>query len=78
MQGRAPENLDYADVQYYPNVFYHNVRTSVDVTKNLNIFAGMDNVGNRKPPFGLTGITAGSGIYDVRGRYLYAGAHVRY
>jgi outer membrane receptor protein involved in Fe transport len=77
-QGRPPENADYADRQWYPAVWYHDVRASVDVTGNLNVFGGIDNVGNRKAPFGLTGVSDGSGIYDVRGRYFYAGARINY
>ncbi|NIJ08801.1 outer membrane receptor protein involved in Fe transport [Sphingomonas vulcanisoli] len=75
VQGRAPENADYADIQYYPNVFYHSVRASVDVTPHVNMFAGIENLLNRLPPFGLTGVSSGGAIYDVRGRYLYMGAH---
>ena len=78
VQGRAPENADYADIQYYPNVFYHNIRGSLDVTPSLELFAGIDNLLNRLPPFGLTGVNANSAIYDVRGRYIYTGAHVRF
>jgi outer membrane receptor protein involved in Fe transport len=78
VQGRAPENADYADRKWYPNVYYHNIRGSLDVTDKLNMFAGIDNVLNREPPFGLTGVTANSGIYDVRGRYMYVGARIKY
>ena len=73
IQGRPPENTDYADLKYYPDVFYHAVRIGVDITDKFNIYGGVENLGNRKPPFGLTGVGAGSGIYDVRGRYGYIG-----
>jgi hypothetical protein len=46
----------------------------VDVTKDFNFYLGVDNLTNTKPPLGLTGIGAGSSIYDVRGRFFYAGA----
>ena len=73
LQGRAPENLDYADVNYYGNVFYHDFRLDAEVSDKFNLYVGVDNVTDRLPPFGLTGVGAGSGIYDVRGRYFYTG-----
>ncbi|HVF95569.1 MAG TPA: TonB-dependent receptor [Sphingomonas sp.] len=73
VQGRAPENADYADRQFYPDVFYHDVRFDLQVNPKFNIYVGVDNVGDRLPPLGLTGVGAGSGIYDVRGRYGYVG-----
>jgi len=33
----------------------------------------VDNIANKMPPFGLTGVGGGSGIYDNRGRYFYTG-----
>ncbi|HTG37890.1 TonB-dependent receptor domain-containing protein [Sphingomonas sp.] len=73
LQGRPAENPDYAPFQFYPEVFYHNIRADVDVNDKFNLYAGIDNVGNELPPLGLTGVGAGSGIYDVRGRYGYLG-----
>ena len=73
LQGRAPENADWADLQKYPAVSYHDLRVSFDANKQVNVYFGIDNVGDKKPPFGLTGVGAGSGIYDVRGRYFYLG-----
>jgi outer membrane receptor protein involved in Fe transport len=77
-QGRDPENADYADRRFYPSVFYHDLRLGVDATKSFNFYFGIDNVTNRKPPLGLTGIGGGSGIYDVRGRFFYAGAVAKF
>ncbi len=73
LQGRPPENLDYADTQFYPEVFYHNVRFDLEIDKRFNLYVGIDNLTDRQPPLGLTGVGGGSGIYDVRGRYGYAG-----
>ena len=72
-QGRPPENADYAAVKFYPSVFYQDVRIGFDISKDFNFYAGVDNIFDRKPPFGLTGTGGGSGIYDTRGRYMYAG-----
>lgn len=74
VQGRAPENADYADQRYYPSVSYSDIRLDFEANKQFNLYVGADNVLNRLPPFGLTGVGGGSGIYDVRGRYFYAGA----
>lgn len=73
LNGLPPQNLDYAPVQKYPSVAYVDLRAQVDVSEGYNFYAGIDNVFNRKPPFGLTGVGAGSGIYDNRGQYFYAG-----
>lgn len=73
LQGRAPENADWAGFQKYPAVSYHDLRVAFDATKQVNVYFGVDNVGDKKAPLGLTGVGDGSGIYDVRGRYLYLG-----
>ena len=79
VQGRDPVNADYADAKGYGNVFYHDIRLDYQVSDEFNFYAGIDNVGNRFPPWGGTGIGAGfdnvgvTGLYDNRGRYFYAG-----
>ena len=78
VQGRPPENPDYAEVQYYPNVFYHDVRLGIDVGPKYNFYMGVDNLTNKKPPLGLTGIGGGSGIFDNRGRSYYAGVTAKF
>ena len=78
VQGRAPENADYAPVRFYPNVYYHDARVDLEISNKFNIYAGVDNIGNQFPPFGLTGVGAGSGIYDNRGRYGYIGFRATY
>ena len=78
VQGRAPENADYADTQFYGDVYYHDARIDFDVDDRFNVYMGVDNITNRMPPFGLTGVGGGSGIYDVRGRYFYAGAVAKF
>ncbi|WP_294063207.1 TonB-dependent receptor [Sphingomonas sp.] len=79
-----PNNLDYADIQQYPEVFYHDVRFTWDL-KNLDdfardfqLYAGVDNIMNKVPPLGSTATGAGSAIYDIRGRTLYAGFRARF
>jgi len=49
------------------------VRVAADITKDYNFYLGVSNLTNAKPPAGLTGIGAGSSIYDNRGRFYYAG-----
>ena len=73
VQGRPPENADYADIRYYPEVFYHDVRFAWDVNESLNVYLGVDNVDDKVPPYGLTGTGAGSGIYEARGRFIFLG-----
>ncbi|HEX9964415.1 MAG TPA: TonB-dependent receptor [Allosphingosinicella sp.] len=77
-QGRPPENADAAEERFYPAVFYHDARISIDAGDRFNFYMGIDNILNRDPPFGLTGIGAGSGIYSNRGRFFYAGAVAKF
>lgn len=73
LNGQPPQNADFGPFEKYPDVFYHDLRLNVDLDKKFNMYVGVDNVTNVQPPFGLTGVGGGSGIYDVRGRYFYAG-----
>ncbi|UKK84969.1 TonB-dependent receptor [Sphingopyxis sp. BSN-002] len=82
--GCPPLNSDYADVQAYSSVFYHDIRLQWNlrdlggIGSDYQLTLGMDNVFNRKPPLGSTATGAGSAIYDVRGRTLYAGFKARF
>ena len=40
--------------------------------KKYNFYVGIDNLMDKKPPFGLLG-TAGGDPYDTYGRVMYAG-----
>jgi len=78
VQGRAPENADYADHTWYPKVFYHNVRVAFDVNDRFQLYLGADNITNKRPPWGATGTGDGSAIYDNRGRFLYTGVVAKF
>jgi outer membrane receptor protein involved in Fe transport len=78
INGQPPQNPDYADIQTYPAVFYHDIRLGIDVTEKFNFYMGIDNLFNRMPPFGLTGVGGGSGIFDNRGRNFYAGVVAKF
>jgi outer membrane receptor protein involved in Fe transport len=73
-----PNDADWADIIWYPSVLYHDARVSIDVGKDYNFYFGVDNFTNRAPPLGLTGVGAGSGIYNVRGRNFYAGFKAKF
>jgi outer membrane receptor protein involved in Fe transport len=72
-QGRPPENPDVSNVKWYHSRWYHNARVGIDVGPKYNFYLGVDNLTNALPPLGLTGVGGGSGIYDNRGRFYYAG-----
>jgi outer membrane receptor protein involved in Fe transport len=78
VQGRNPQNADFSNRRFYPHEFYHDVRLGVDVGPKYNFYAGIDNLTNTTPPLGLTGTGGGSGIYDNRGRFFYAGAVAKF
>jgi outer membrane receptor protein involved in Fe transport len=77
-QDRPPQNADAFNFRFYPEVFYHDVRIGIDAGKGFNFYMGIDNVLNRNPPLGLSGIGDGSGIYSNRGRFFYAGAVAKF
>jgi outer membrane receptor protein involved in Fe transport len=68
-----PFNSDRADRFNTGAVWYHDIRVGYTVNK-YNFYVGVDNLFNRLPPLGLTGVGAGSGIYSDIGRFFYAGA----
>ena len=72
-EGRPPQNADAADVLKYPEVFYNDVRLGVNFNRGSNFYIGIDNLTNRLPPLGSTGIGGGSAIYEPVGRRFYAG-----
>jgi len=68
-----PADADYSEYVYYPGAIYHNVRLNFELAdKKYNFYIGIDNVMDKKPPFGLLG-TAGGDPYDTYGRMMYAG-----
>lgn len=71
--GTPPNNADYADIEEYPETFYHDVRVALELEDRFELTLGVDNLLDTNPPLGLTGIGGGSGIYRVRGRNYYAG-----
>lgn len=72
-----PQNLDAFPVKNYPDVFYHAVRVGIDVNRDFNFYAGVDNLFDKKPPYGLLG-TAGGDPYDTYGRFFYAGVKANF
>jgi len=76
LQGNPPQNADYADRRFYPSVMYQDVRVGYQINDSWNAYLGCDNITDEIPPLGLTGAGEGSGIYDVRARYFYAGVKV--
>ena len=65
-------------------MFYHDIRLNVDIARDFSFSFGVDNLFNRNPPLGLTGLgpallaTGDSSIYSVRGRNFYAGFRARF
>ena len=68
-----PQNEDFFERKFYPKRFYHDVRVGIDATSRYNFYVGIDNLTDTKPPINATGIGGGTSIYDVRGRFFYAG-----
>jgi outer membrane receptor protein involved in Fe transport len=85
-----PTNADFATPGYFPAITYHGLRVQWDTgpafgtLKNIQIYAGVDNLLDRHAPFGLAATGSGPGsngvaaIYDALGRKFYGGIKVRY
>lgn len=78
LNGQPPQNTDYAEIVTYPIVTYSDIRASYDINDKFNLYGGVTNLGDTKPPYGLTGVGAGSAIYDNRGRFMYVGVVVKF
>ena len=77
-QDRAPQNLDDFSVPFYPEVLYIGFKAGVDIGERSNFYFGIDNLTDRLPPLGSTGIGAGSAIFDNIGRRFYAGVLAKF
>jgi hypothetical protein len=78
-QGRQPTNTDAFPQNFYPRVFYHDLRLTFETDdEKFRFYTGVDNVFDRLPPLGLTGTGGGSSIFNNVGRYFYAGAEVKF
>lgn len=77
-QGRPPQNADAFPTLFYPEIFYSDIRMEVEVEDNYEFYFGVDNVFNRLPPFGLTGVGGGSSIYNNTGRNFFAGVSANF
>ena len=77
-QDRAPQNLDDFSVPFYPDVLYIGFKAGVDIGERSNFYFGIDNLTDRLPPLGSTGIGAGSAIFDNIGRRFYAGMTAKF
>ena len=77
-QGRPPQNIDAFFPEYYPDVLYIAGRVGVNINDKSRFYVGVDNLTDRLPPLGTTGIGAGSAIFDNIGRRFYAGVSARF
>jgi outer membrane receptor protein involved in Fe transport len=83
VNGCPPNDADFADKIWNPAVAYHNIRFQWDMgqhwrARNIQLYAGVNNLFNKIPPLGNTGLGSGSAIYDIRGRNYYAGLKTRF
>jgi len=81
--GCPPNNADFADTEWNPAITYHDLRFQWDtgpvfMAKNVQFYVGVNNIFNKIPPLGNTGLGSGSAIYDIRGRNYYGGIKARF
>jgi outer membrane receptor protein involved in Fe transport len=77
-EGRDPQNPTLFEKKWNPAKFYHDVRFGIDVGPKYNFYLGVDNLTDTKPPFAATGLGANTGLYDVIGRFMYAGVSAKF
>lgn len=83
LQDRPAQDADWANIQRYPDVFYHDIRFEWlvgegGIGQELQFFGGVNNVFDKAPPLGSTATGVGSAIYEFRGRNYYAGIRARF
>ena len=71
----------------YPKIpahTYHNLRAGYQVSKNAELYGGVTNVADKKPPFfasgssGTQALDTVPGYYDVFGRSFFVGAKMKF
>ena len=77
-EGRDPQNPTLFEKKWNPAKFYHDVRLGIDVGPKYNFYMGVDNLTDTKPPFGASGLGGNTGLYDVIGRFMYAGVSAKF
>jgi outer membrane receptor protein involved in Fe transport len=58
------------------DAWFHNLRAAYSLGEGRDIYVGVDNVGDRKPPFSLYGAGAVGAQFDSIGRSFYAGMRI--
>ena len=76
--GFPKQNEDFSQFNWFSDVMYHDLRLGFDAGKNFEFYMGVENIFDRLPEFGNTGVGVGSAIFDNRGRYFYAGAIAKF
>ena len=76
--GRPPEDPDAQDFLTTGNAFYHSARIGYNLNKDSDVYVSVDNIFDRKPPFGLSGAGTGSAIFDSIGRYITIGLSAKF
>jgi outer membrane receptor protein involved in Fe transport len=81
----SKENIP-ADLQanHIPSVWYFNLQAAYDVTQNIQLYAGDDNVFDVRPPevfagtgFNTPGTNTIADVYDPVGAFFYGGVNVK-
>jgi outer membrane receptor protein involved in Fe transport len=66
-------NLLPQDLRRTPSASFHDLRAGWRLGKGQELYFGVDNVSNAKPPPGVYAAGFGGANYDAVGRFYYAG-----
>jgi outer membrane receptor protein involved in Fe transport len=79
------ENDQIENFGTIPSYVYHNLHARYFLGDNYEFYAGVDNILDKEPPFlgqgtpgDVTGTNTAADVYDVLGRYYYAGFKVNF
>ncbi|HYC02342.1 MAG TPA: TonB-dependent receptor [Azospirillaceae bacterium] len=84
----SPANIDNESEftnNRIPTLFYQDVQVRYDVTEGASVYAGVNNLMDRKPPLisspfpvAITGTETAADVYDPVGRFFYAGIRAKF
>jgi outer membrane receptor protein involved in Fe transport len=71
------DNEEFREPRSIPSVWYSDFRAGYQLTEQVNVFAGVDNVFDKAPPRHPF-VSRGGSFYSIVGRSFYGGVRVNF
>jgi len=80
VNGQAPLQPNRRGAEWVKtgDAFYHSLRGAFEFGEKSELYIGVDNLTDRKPPFSIYGSGFGGAQFDAIGRFFYAGIRVNF